>query len=129
MYPLNTNRDVSKFKGQCKVKNMPEERLPAIVDRALREKITKGRAGIRWDKVVDNIWKDLEGDQEEVLSIEKFGGYKTELKERIEEKERLALRNKVKEEKLLEIYGGSREDIGMKTYLHGPIDYAKRLKL
>ena len=49
------------------------------------------------------------GDQEEVLSIEKFGGYKTELKERIEERERLALRNKVNEEKHLDIYGGLRE--------------------
>ena len=25
--------------------------------------------------------------------------------------------------------GGLREDIGMKTYLHGPMDYAKQLKL
>ena len=31
---------------------------------------------------------------------------------------------KVKEEKHLEIYGGLREDIGMKTYLHGPMNYA-----
>ena len=38
------------------------------------------------------------------------------------------LRNKVKEEKHLEIYGRLREDIGMKTYLHGPMDYAKKLK-
>ena len=30
---------------------------------------------------------------------EKFGGYKAEVKERIEERERHALRNKVKEEK------------------------------
>ena len=35
----------------------------------------------------------------------------------------------MKEEKHLEIYGGLREDIGMKTYLHGPMDYAKKLKL
>ena len=35
----------------------------------------------------------------------------------------------MKEEKHLEIYGGSREDIGMTTYLHGPMDYAKKLKL
>ena len=34
----------------------------------------------------------------------------------------------MKEEKHLEIYGGLREDIGMKTYLHGPMDYAKKLK-
>ena len=42
------------------------------------------------------------GRQENILlSIEKFGGYKTEEKERIEERERLALRNKVKQEKHL----------------------------
>ena len=35
----------------------------------------------------------------------------------------------MKEEKHSEIYGGLREDIGMKTYLHGPMDYAKKLKL
>ena len=60
---------------------MPEKRLPAIDDNAVWEKITKGRAGIRWISVVEKIWKDLGGDQEEVLSLEKFGGYKTEVKE------------------------------------------------
>ena len=49
----------------------------------------KGRAGIRRDNVVEKIWKDLVGYQEEVLSIEKFGGYKTEVLERIEKRERL----------------------------------------
>ena len=34
----------------------------------------------------------------------------------------------MKEEKHLEIYGGLREDIGMKTNLR-PMDYAKKLKL
>ena len=47
---------------------------------AVWEKKTKGRAGIRWDSVVEKIWKDLGGDQEEVLSIEKFGGRKPEVK-------------------------------------------------
>ena len=28
---------------------MPKKRLPAIADRAVWEKVTKGRAGIRWD--------------------------------------------------------------------------------
>ena len=42
--------------------------------------MTKGRAGLRWDNVVEKIWKDLGGDQEEVLSTDKFGGYKTEVK-------------------------------------------------
>ena len=76
MYPLNIdlNRYVRKLKWQYKVKTMPENKLAAIVGRAVWEKITKGRAGIRWDNVVEKIWKDLGGDQEEVLSIEKFGG-------------------------------------------------------
>ena len=41
----------------------------------------------------------------------------------------LALRNKVKEEKHFEICRRLSEDIGMKTYLHGSMDYAKKLKL
>ena len=97
--------------------------------RAVWEKITKGRAGIRWDNEVEKKWKDLWGHQVEVLSTEKFGGYKTEVKERIEERGRLALRNKVKAQKHVEIYGGLREKIGMKTYLHGSMDYATKLKL
>ena len=46
--------------------------------------------------VVEKIWEDVGGDQEEVLSIEKFGGCRTEVKQIVEERERLALRNKVK---------------------------------
>ena len=80
---------------------MPDKRLPAIADRAVWEKVTKGRAGTRWDSVVEKVWKDMGGNQEEILSIEKFGGYKAEVKERIEIWERLALRNKVKEEEHL----------------------------
>ena len=80
VYPLETNRDVRKLKWQYKARNMQEIRLPAIADRVVWEKITKGRAGIRWDDVVEKIWKDLDRDQEEVLPIEMFGGYKTEVK-------------------------------------------------
>ena len=46
------------------------------------------------------------GNQEEMLTIEKFAGYKTEVEEKIQIRERLALRNKVKEEEYLEFYGG-----------------------
>ena len=35
-----------------------------MLDNAVREKTTKGRAGIRWDTVVEKIWKDIEGGQE-----------------------------------------------------------------
>ena len=43
----------------------------------------------------------LRGDQDEVQSTEKFGGYKTEVKEIIEGRERQAPRNEVNEEKHL----------------------------
>ena len=33
-----------------KVRNMPKQRLPAIINGAVWEKVTKGRAGIRWDE-------------------------------------------------------------------------------
>ena len=128
MHPLKTTRDVRKLKWQYRVKSMADKRSLAVVDGVVWEKITKRRSGIRWDSVVEKIWKDLGRDQQKVLSIDKFGGHKTEVKERIEERERLALRNKVKCDKPFRDVPGV-EDIGMKTYLHGPMDYAKKLKL
>ena len=129
MCPFKTNRDVRKLKWKYEVRNMPKKRLTAIADRTVWEKVRKGRAGRRWDSVVEKVWKDIGGNQEGILSIEKFAGHKTELKERVERRQRLALRTKVKEEGNLEIYGGLREEIGIKTCLHGPMDYAKALKL
>ena len=64
-----------------------------------------------------------------MMSAGKFGRYKVEVEERIERRERLALRNKVGSERHLETYGGLREGIGMKTYLHGPTDIVKTLKV
>ena len=93
------------MKWPCKVRNMPKKRLPAIVDRTVREKVTKRRPGIWWDSVVKKVWKDIRGNQEERMSSGKFGRYKTEVEERIERSERLrtvALRNKVKSEKHME---------------------------
>ena len=58
--------------------------MPAIVDGAVWEKVTKGRAGIRWDSVVEKIWKDLGRGQEKVMSAGKFGRYKAEVEEIIE---------------------------------------------
>ena len=61
---------------------MPKKRLPAISDRAVWEKVTKGRAGIRWDSVINKVWKDriYRTSQENILCTEKFGGDKTEVK-------------------------------------------------
>ena len=69
--------------------------------------------------------------QQHAIGMDTFvwRGYKTKSREGIEKMEMLALRREVKEEKHLELYRALREDIGMKTYLHGPMDYAKKLKL
>ena len=80
---------------------MQTKRLPAIASSVVWEKVAKGRAGIRWDNAGDKVWKEIGGNQEEILSINKFGGCKAEVKERIETRERPALRNKVKEKEHL----------------------------
>ena len=58
---------------------MPKKRLPGIANSAEWERVTKGRAGIRWRNVVDEVWKELGVNQEDMLSMEKFGGYKTKV--------------------------------------------------
>ena len=63
MYPLKTNRGVSKLNWQYKVRNTPKKRLPALADRAVWKKVTKERAGIRWDSAVKKERKDLGGKQ------------------------------------------------------------------
>ena len=64
---MKLKRDVKRLKKQYKVRNMPKNRLPAVTDRVVWEKVTKGRAGIGWDSVVEKIWKGTGGHQEEIL--------------------------------------------------------------
>ena len=58
---------------------MQKTRLPTIVDGAVWEEVTKGRAGIRWGNVVEKVWKDIGGNQEEVMPAGKFESYKAEV--------------------------------------------------
>ena len=61
--------------------------------------------------------------------MKKFGGYKTEVKERTEARERPALRKKVKKEKHLAILREFKsKEIRMKTCFCGPMNCAKTLK-
>ena len=43
-------------------------------------KVKTKRAGVRWDRVVEKVWKDIGGNQEDTLSRVKFRGYKTDQK-------------------------------------------------
>ena len=85
IYSLKTNRDLRKLKWYYRVKNMQRKRLPAVVDRFVWKKRTKAKAGIRWDKVVENVWKEIGGNKKEIMSTEDVGEYKT--KEGIKRKE------------------------------------------
>ena len=44
--------------------------------RAEWKKVTKGRAGIWWDSAVEKVWKDIGGNQGDMMSADKFGRYK-----------------------------------------------------
>ena len=59
------------------------------------EKRTKGKAGIRWDKAVENIWKEIGGNKKEIMSIEDVGEYKTKVDDMIELREMKSLRQRV----------------------------------
>ena len=72
--------------------------MAAIVDRYVWKKRTKGKAGIRWDKVLENVWKEIRGNKKEIMSLEDVGEYKTKVGDMIELRERKSLRQKVDEE-------------------------------
>ena len=87
--------------------------------------LRKGRweyGGIEKSRKYGRGWED-------VLSIGASAEYKTTVCDMMEVREKGALKRKIDEEEHLKIYGGLREGIGMKTYLHGPMDAAKNLKL
>ena len=51
---------------------------------------------------MEEVWKGLGENQEEILYIDKFGGYKAEVLQRVEVKEKPAPRKKANEEENLE---------------------------
>ena len=73
---------------------------------------------------MEKVWKEI-GDQEATLAIEEFGEYTDEIKGKIEHRERKALKKKVESEQHFEIYGKLKQQIEMRAYLDGPMDYAK----
>ena len=108
MYPLKTDRDMRRLKWQFKVRNVPKKRLPAIVIMELCGRSNKERAGVRWDGVDEKVRNYIGGNQEEMLSAEKLGGVqgKSRRTGRKQGKATAALRNELKSDELLEIYGG-----------------------
>ena len=46
-FPLETKRDVTKLKGQYKVRSAPKKSFSATADRAVRESVAKRRSGTK----------------------------------------------------------------------------------
>ena len=80
------------------------------------EKVSKRRARVRGrprrDAVYGDVWR-VQDKNKTSIRINEW----------------LAPGNKVKKNKHLEIYRELREDIGIKTHLHGQMDYTRTLKL
>lgn len=51
--------------------------------RTVWNKKTRGQAGIQWDRIVENVWKEIGGSQDEILSIDEGGVYKTNVRDMI----------------------------------------------
>ena len=89
MCPLDTNRDARQLTGRCQVKRMPEKRLPAIqLIELYGKKGTRGGAGVRCDSVVEKLWKEKGGNQEEMVPVEKLGYIRQRVKCSIERRDR-----------------------------------------
>ena len=71
-----------KLRWQHSARNIQSKRLPAIVDRAVWKKVTKGQP-VRWDKEVERVWQEIGGNKDEVLSIGASAGYKTKVRDMI----------------------------------------------
>ena len=65
LHPLEIIADGIKVQCQYKARDMPKMRLSAIANGAVWEKVSKGRAGTRWDNAVDEVCKEMGGNQDE----------------------------------------------------------------
>ncbi|CAB1111562.1 unnamed protein product [Ectocarpus sp. CCAP 1310/34] len=101
-----------------------EERLPRIV-REAKWANKKGRQPAERVKVVEDVWKGLDIDENETLETEGLQGSKEKSSVACAEREEQNLRKKTKDEEGLEVYGMK----GFKDYLHGPMDAGTKLKL
>ena len=88
---------------------MPKNRLPAIASSAVWEKVMKARAGIRWDNVVDDSRRSMEGNtrnpRRHTVHGEFWGVHKTEVKERIKRKGKTGVKEEGKRRTFRDVTG------------------------
>ncbi|CAB1103263.1 unnamed protein product [Ectocarpus sp. CCAP 1310/34] len=106
-----------------------EERLPRIVWEAKWANKKRGRQPTEWVKVVEDVWKGIDIDEDETLETEGLQGFKEKISVACAEREEQNLRKESKDKEGLEVYGMLKEGIGFKDYLHGPMDAGTKLKV
>ena len=89
MYPHKTNIGTRKMEWRREARIMPKERLGAMADRAVWQKVTKGGAGIRWDSAIKKYGSMLE-ETKIFFPAEKLVKYKTEVEEKGRKKSKVS---------------------------------------
>ena len=127
IHSLKTGRDLRKLKWQYRMQQMGDKRLPKIAREAKWGSRKKGRKPVEWAKVVEKVWEGIDINEEETLELKSIK-YKEEIKVAIADREVKELRKESELQEVLEVYGLLGEGIGLKKYLHGPMDAATKLK-
>ncbi|CAB1110718.1 unnamed protein product [Ectocarpus sp. CCAP 1310/34] len=96
---LRSGRDARKLTWQYRMCGMGEERLPRIVWEAKWANKKRGRQPTEWVKVVEDVWKGLDIDEDETLETEGLQGFKEKISVACAEREKQNLRKETKDKK------------------------------
>ncbi|CAB1103564.1 unnamed protein product [Ectocarpus sp. CCAP 1310/34] len=107
---LRSGRDARKLTWQYRMCGMGEERLPKIVWEAKWANKTRGRQPTEWVKVVEDVWKGFDIDEDETLETEGLKGFKEKISVACAERGRQNLRKETEDKEGLEVTG----DIGLR---------------
>ncbi|CAB1107901.1 unnamed protein product [Ectocarpus sp. CCAP 1310/34] len=124
---LRSGRDARKLTWQYRMCGMGEERLPRIVWEAKWANKKRGRQPTEWVKVVEDVWKGLDIDEDETLETEGLQGFNEKISVACAEEQNLRKGSKDKEG--LEVYEMLKKGIGFKDYLYGPMDAETKPKV
>ncbi|CAB1100297.1 unnamed protein product [Ectocarpus sp. CCAP 1310/34] len=124
-----SGRDARKLTWQYCMCGMGEERMPRIVWETKWANKKRGRQPTEWVKVVEDVWKGLDIDEDETLETEGLKGFKAKISVACAEGGEQKLRKETKDKECLGVYGMLKEGIGLKDYLQGPMDAGTKLKV
>ncbi|CAB1102256.1 unnamed protein product [Ectocarpus sp. CCAP 1310/34] len=99
---LRSGRDARKLTWQYRMCGMGEERLPRIVWEAKWANKKRGRQPTEWVKVVEDVWKGLDIDEDESLETEGLQGFKEKIAVACAEREEHSLRKETEDKEGLD---------------------------